>query len=191
MKRMMAAGELGTITRFENTFAAPLPHMQGHWMSDPAVSGGGSFIDTGCHSLDLFLFLCGKATVDAANFHYAWPGRGESSTTVLVRSPEKVAGAINTGWLEPARFLVTVVGTKGLVQYDYEKATELFFRPNQGDAKTIAVEPHDLRFQRQLEAFADVLASGGKGRERLASFADGLETARAVDEANRAARRAQ
>src|SRR5207248_10831004 len=119
--------------------AAPLPRLIDHWMSDPAVSGGGSFIDTGGHGLDLFLHLIGPGKVLSAVFDYAWPGRGESSATALLRSDSGVAGVIQSGWAEPARFTVTVVGTRGLLSYDYDHPTDLRFRSNEGRANTISV----------------------------------------------------
>jgi predicted dehydrogenase len=198
MKRRVESGALGSVNRFENTFAFFGPAMQQKWMSDPAVAGGGSFIDTGCHSLDLFHFLVGPGKVNAAVFHREWPGRAESSATVLVESdkaagarsgnpsaPNRVAGVINAGWLEPARFHVSVVGTKGSLSYDYDKPTELQHRPNEGSAETIAVETHDVRFQRQLESFVAAIIE--KKPTKLATFGDGLKTAEMVDQAQRAA----
>lgn len=198
IKRRIDSGDLGSINRFENTFASFAPGMQQKWMSDPAVAGGGSFIDTGCHSLDLFHYLIGGGKVNAAVFHRAWPGRAESSATVLVESERPagaksanssaangVAGVINAGWLEPARFHVSVVGTQGSLSYDYDKPTELLHRPNGGAAETIAVEPHDVRFRRQLEAFAAAIME--RKPTKLATFADGLKTAEMVDQAQRLA----
>jgi predicted dehydrogenase len=85
IKNRIAAGQLGVVVRFENTFACDLStKMKDHWMSDPKVSGGGSFIDTGCHSVDLYRFLLGDAKVKAAVFMKLWPGRGESNATLLL-----------------------------------------------------------------------------------------------------------
>jgi predicted dehydrogenase len=182
MRRRIRAGEIGTVTRFENTFAGPLPQMRDHWMSDRVVSGGGSFLDTGSHSLDLFNFLAGGGYPEAAVFYYAWPGRGESSATVLLRGEEGVAGVIQSSWTEPARFIVTVVGTGGALSYDYDRPTELRLRLNDGRDEVIPVESHEVRFQRQLEAFA--LAAGGRGSAvQPATFIAGrnvAETAEAV-----------
>lgn len=187
MKKRIAAGEIGQLTRFENTFAAPLAEkMATHWMSDPAISGGGSFIDTGCHSLDLFLHLIGTGKVASAIFTRAWPGRGESSATALMRSDAGIAGTIQSGWSEPARFTVAVVGTKGSLSYDYDFATELRFRSNEGKDEKLAVESHDVRFQRQLEAFADAVENKPLS-VKPASFADGLVTATWVDQAQKLA----
>ena len=182
MNKRMSAGAIGEMSRFENTFAAPLPHLREHWMSDPAVSGGGSFIDTGCHSLDLFLYLLGPGKVRSAIFHHAWPGRGESSATALLRSDKGVPGVIQSGWTEPARFTVAVVGTLGSLSYDYDVATELRFRPNDGPEEKVPVETHEVRFQRQLEAFADA-ATGMSPAIMPATFAEGVVTAERVAEA--------
>lgn len=182
MKSFAETGRLGTLARFENVFACTFPAMKDRWMSDPALSGGGSFIDTGCHSLDLFHYLVGPSHVEACVRNFAWPGRGESSATALVRDRENgVAGMILSGWLEPARFTVMLVGTEGSLFYDYEKPTELFFRRDDGPATVTHVETHELRFQRQLEGF--VRACRGERVPDLATFREGLLTAQAVDEA--------
>jgi predicted dehydrogenase len=186
MKKRIAAGEIGDVSRFENTFAAPLPRLRDHWMSDPAISGGGSFIDTGCHGLDLFLHLVGPGTVLSAVFDHAWPGRGESSATALLKSNRGVAGVIQSGWTEPARFVVTVVGTRGSFTYDYDHPTELRFRSSDGPANTISVENHELRFERQLAAFID-MARGKASSIPLAGFADGVFVAQQVQDAQRLA----
>lgn len=186
VKRRVAAGEIGQPTRFENTFAGSLERLRGHWMSDPRVSGGGSFMDTGCHSLDLFLYLLGNGKIMASVFTHAWPGRGESSATALLRSDSGVAGVIQSGWTEPSRFRVVLVGTAGSFDYDYMHPTELTFRPSGGAEQKIAVEPHELRFQRQLEAFADA-ATGKTPAVRPASFAEALLTSERVDEAQKLA----
>ncbi len=183
MKRMIDEGDLGIILRFENTFACSIPGMQDKWMSDPAVSGGGSFIDTGCHSLDLFYYLFGEGKVVGATFHKEWPNRGESNATVLLRGVQKfagVAGVIQSGWLEPARFVVTVVGTKGLLTYDYDKPTDLLHVTSDGSARVLAVESHEIRFDRQLAAFADRAGGGGTGSQ-MADFAQAAKVAEMVD----------
>jgi predicted dehydrogenase len=169
--------------RFENTFACSIPGMKDKWMSDPAVSGGGSFIDTGCHSLDLYYHLFGEGKVVGATLHREWPNRGESNASVLLRGTGKfagVAGVIQSGWLEPARFAVTVVGSKGLLTYDYDKPTELLHVPSDGPAKVLPVESHEIRFDRQLAAFAD-RCTGGQTGAQMADFAQAAKVAEMVD----------
>ncbi|MEO1716115.1 MAG: Gfo/Idh/MocA family oxidoreductase [Planctomycetota bacterium] len=181
MMRLADAGDIGRVVRWENVFACSIPDMGGKWMSDPAVSGGGSLIDTGCHSLDLFHYMQGGLEAVASVFDRKWDGRGESGATSLVRSPKTgVAGVIMNGWLEPARFLVTLVGEDGILTYDYEQPESLFRTSVAGEKSTIAVETHDVRFAKQMEAFVDA-AAGGTRDANLATFADGLAVAQAVE----------
>ncbi len=164
MNRRIETGGFGELVRFENTFACWHPAMRDHWMSDTSVSGGGSLIDTGSHGLDLFHFLCGPSRLEGVIRHHGWPGRGDSNATLLVAAgPEDaaIAGVLNSGWAEPVRFTLTVVGTKGLLSYDYEKPAELVFKPSEGEAQVLSIETHEVRFARQLEAFAQLLAEPG------------------------------
>lgn len=186
MRRMTSAGEIGRLTRFENVFAFHHPPMGGRWFSDPAVSGGGSLIDTGSHSLDLFQFLAGTPEVVGALADHDWNGRGESSATVLVRAREGehpgVAGLVLAGWLEPTRFHLRLVGTEGMVFYDYENPTELLVTRADGSTETRAVETHEVRFARQIEAFARACQGDvGARAAGLATLEDGLAVAHAVD----------
>ncbi len=186
MKRRADAGELGELVRFENTFACWHPTMQTRWMSDPAHSGGGSLIDTGSHGLDLFHFLVGPAQAECVVQRHGWDGRGDTNATLLVRSDPTglaagdepaVAGVIACGWAEPPRFTVTLVGTRGLLHYDFDQPETLLFQSSQGERATIATPTHELRFQHQLEAFADH-ADEPAAPTVLASFEDGLAVAR-------------
>ncbi len=191
MKQLVSEGKIGRLSRFENAFAFHHPPMSEKWMSDPTLSGGGSFIDTGCHSLDLFRYLVGPAQVVGSVFDSDWEGRGESSATVLVKASEGdhagIGGVILAGWLEPERFTIDLVGTNGSLHYDYTKPTELVYRPGIGEPEMIEVESHEVRFTRQLIHFARA-ARGDTPRGDLADARDGLGAAEAVDSATKAAK---
>lgn len=188
MKRMIERGDLGTLIRFENVFACWHPKMQTHWMSDPSKSGGGSLLDTGCHGLDIFHYLVGTSQTDAAILSHQWAGRGDSNATLLVHHGSSstgtppVAGVLCSGWAEPARFLVTIVGTKGLLTYDFEKPVDLLWSRSTEPAQTLKVETHETRFQHQLEAFADLIQNPSTKND-LATFEDGLAVAVTLQDA--------
>lgn len=171
MKKRLADGDLGHLVRFENVFACNIPGMSERWMSDRTISGGGSFLDTGCHSLDLCQFVCGETTVVGSVYTHCWPGRGESNATVLVRAGQ-AGGVICSGWAEAARFIVEIVGTEASLRYDYANPTQLIRTPVDGSAEILTVETHEVRFERQLQAFADVV--GGKPRGVLCDFGDAV-----------------
>ncbi|GAB4108610.1 MAG: hypothetical protein Kow00105_16080 [Phycisphaeraceae bacterium] len=188
MKRQIEQGEIGQLIRYENVFACWHPTMQNHWMSDPTLSGGGSLVDTGCHGIDIFHYLIGPSQFDAAIMNHQWAGRGDSNATMLIHhnQPGKestpVAGVLCTGWAEPVRFIVTVVGTEALLSYDYEKPEQLQLLKNDGQSKTLRVETHETRFQHQLEAFADLIKNP-QAETDLASFEDGLAAVQTLQSA--------
>lgn len=202
MVRRVNDGLIGEVVRFENTFAANLPHLRDAWMSDPAVSGGGSLIDTGLHSLDLFGFLFGHARVEGAVFRHGWADRGESNATLLlsstsadgqIQTPEPaggVAGIISCGWAESTRFEVALVGTTGTLAYDFEDARVLRHTAADGRRDDLAVETHEVRFTRQLEAFID-RCRAGQTTKPVCNVTDSLEAMQLVaDAASRDGRRA-
>ncbi len=205
MKRLLADGKVGRPVRFENVFACWHPTLEGKWMSDPTQSGGGSLIDTGCHSLDLFGFLVGgvdRLRVEAALLHHGWAGRGETNSTVLVAAAlhasdfapgvleqtnghglPQLPGVIASGWAEQDRFTVRLVGTAGALDYDFITAPEtLRFTPSQGEPEDIAVANHELRFQHQLETFADLIEHPAADTP-LARFVDAACVAHLVADA--------
>lgn len=190
MAEWLEQGKLGQAVRLENTFVADLPHMADHWMSDPQRSGGGAVIDTGSHSLDLFTHLLGPTEVRSAVLRHAWPGRGESNASLLLTSTQTpVAGQIAVGWQEPSRFTVKLVGTEGVLEYDFDLPETLTHTDRQGQTHTLPVETHEVRFQRQLEAFAQrVRGEQTPATAWLASVEDGVAAARLVAQATDPAR---
>lgn len=187
MRRRIALGQLGSLVRFENVFACWHPRMRSSWMSDSAVSGGGSLIDTACHSLDLFAHLVGTPRFAGAVLQHEWPDRAETNATLLVEATGKeskrpVAGVICAGWAEPARFRLDVVGTQGMFVYDYNEATSLRFTGSDGRSETVTVETHESRFARQLTAFL-TWAEGRGGRGDLVRFQEAVVVNRVIEDA--------
>jgi predicted dehydrogenase len=184
MKAMVAAGKIGRLVRVENAFACDLPGHEGKWFSDPKKAGGGAFLDMGSHSIDLFHFIAGPGKTVGAIFDHKWKKRTETAASVLLKSTKAaganikpgVSGVILSGWAESSRFVLTLVGDAGSLSYDYEKPAEIVFKDLLGKAESMAVEAHDVRFTRQLVAFADAVQKKAK-KTGLATFADGLAAA--------------
>lgn len=185
------AGLIGHIVRYENTFAANLPHLKDAWMSDPLVSGGGSLIDTGLHSIDLFRYLFGDALLEGAVLRQGWPDRGESNATILLSSTQSngairnttgVAGAIACGWAEATRFTLSVVGTLGTLSYDFEDACVLRHAAIDGASADLEVPTHEVRFSRQMQAFVAYCQSGTTAQP-VCGFEQGLEAMRLIADA--------
>jgi predicted dehydrogenase len=149
-------GTLGTPVCFENTFVSFSPHQAHNWMSDPQISGGGSLIDTACHSLDLFEYLFGPATLVGAVRFSPWDNRGEAAGTLLLRNEDTlmpVAGVIRSGWLEPPRYTLKLIGTHASLYYDYEEGSHIQVQTSDNNRYQINVGDPALRYRRQLDAF--------------------------------------
>jgi predicted dehydrogenase len=127
--------------------------------------------------------MFGDGDVVGAVYSKQWPGRGESNATVLLRG-KSAAGIIQSGWLEPSRFQLNLVGTSGTLSYDYDRPTELLKIGADGTREVVAVVSHEPRFDEQLTSFAR-FARGG-ARSGLATFEDGLRVAQLVDAAAKA-----
>ncbi len=194
MQDLVREGRIGRLHRVENFFACDLPGHEKKWFSDLRKSGGGAYLDMGSHSVDLLHTLIGPCRTLGAVYDHKWRGRAETGATVLLRSQKKsgsnipagVAGIIISGWAESSRFTLTLVGDGGSLSYDYEKPEELVFRSLEGKAEVSTVESCGVRFLLQLLAFAD--AARSRVRTPLATFADGLASAKLAAEANRLAR---
>lgn len=195
MKRFAAEGRIGRVFRFENIFACDLPGHSDKWFSDPKKAGGGAYLDMGSHSLDLFHFLVGPARTVGSIFDHKWKKRTETAATVLLRSTKKagpylpagLAGLILSGWAEASRFTVSLDGDAGMLAYDYEKPSQLIFKDLLGKETAEPIESCDVRFRRQLEAFADVVQRKARNTG-LATFADGLAAAERGAEAAKLAK---
>ncbi len=194
MKSWIESGRLGTIIRVDNTFTDWHPAMKDSWMSDPTRSGGGSLMDTGCHSVDLVRHLIGPVRVCGVVRHFNWPDRGESGGTMLLASEPVVnpresmaseskpdasatrtpiAVTIRTGWAEPTCFTVSVTGDAGTLRYDFMKAEEMIFQPVQGAAVVVEVRTHEVRFADQMAAFVDLI-NRPSDPSPMARFEEGL-----------------
>lgn len=185
MAELTRAGEIGRLVRIENVFAATIPGMDRHWMSDPEVSGGGSLLDAGTHSVDLMQYLAGPCALAGAITTHAWPGRGDSNASILLKAAgggetgagEPVACQIATGWAEPTRFHLRLVGERGSLAYDFEEPEELAVVTGDGGQRIEPVETHEVRFERQLLAFARSVEAG-RVVPPLSSFAEALRVMR-------------
>lgn len=196
MNRMAAAGELGTIVRFENFFACDLPGHQGKWFSDPKKAGGGAFLDMGSHSIDLFHAMIGPGKPVASIFNHKWKGRTETAATVVLKGTKKrnasigagVPGVIISGWAESSRFAVSLVGDKAMVSYDYENPEVITVKDLLGKADVRPIKTCGVRFTDQLVAFANLVQNKAKNTG-LATFEDGLAAALVGEQAAKLAKK--
>ncbi|MFF3501813.1 Gfo/Idh/MocA family protein [Streptomyces sp. NPDC003247] len=134
------------------------PGSRPSWFFDPAVSGGGVFINIGTHCVDRLLWITGRRPT-AVTATAAHRGDLPVETDVLARL-ELEGGAVGhitvTSALLPARDELTVIGSRGSLRVS--RGTGARLHPDDGtDPVLLAGESDDdvpAAFRDQLAAFA-------------------------------------
>lgn len=128
------------------------------WFFDPALSGGGVFINIGTHCVDRLLWLTGRRVV-AVGARAAYRGGTRLETDVLARLEleDGIVGHLTvTSALLPARDEVTLIGERGTIRVCRGEGATL--HPDDGSGPVILAEesPDDVptAFRHQLAAFA-------------------------------------
>ena len=150
-RQLIEGGELGEPFHFEGHFFqdyAADPALPFGWRFDKAVAGGGAFGDIGSHITDIACALMGPVKRVAARtrrFHEERPVTGESRhkvtvddlTAALVEFDSGAVGSIHASWAATGHksdLAFTVIGTKGSLQFSWERNNELHFY-RAGDAR--------------------------------------------------------
>jgi predicted dehydrogenase len=124
VKRILERGAIGRPRFAEVRLTRPAsPSERGSqalpWRLDPRVSGGGHFVDLGCHTLDLLAWLLGDV-VDASGTAANLAGLYPAEDTVAA-SLRHASGAVTTGlWCFAAserRDTVTIEGDAGTIMF--------------------------------------------------------------------------
>ncbi|MBV9469125.1 MAG: Gfo/Idh/MocA family oxidoreductase [Abitibacteriaceae bacterium] len=128
IKREVAAGHLGTITRMR--------HCNGHsgslggwfdtewrWIADAEQAGGGGFADLGAHSLDIILWVlrgvCGEVKRVAGSVGHATNRYGDIDEygAGLITFDSGAIAEVEASWVDPKLHSpVEVFGTQGQIQ---------------------------------------------------------------------------
>jgi predicted dehydrogenase len=123
-RRYAQEGALGKVISFHNRFAVDNRKAHRDWVTDPRRAGGGTFMDTAMHSVDLFRFVIGEVVAVTAHQRTVADGLPVEDTGVLVlRSASGVLGVIEADWMTPvADYNFAVYGMEGAVRVGYEPA---------------------------------------------------------------------
>jgi predicted dehydrogenase len=150
-------GTLGKVISFHNRFAVNNRKVERDWVTDPLRAGGGAFMDTAMHSVDLFRFVIGEVVAVTAHQRTVADALPVEDTGVLVlRSQAGVLGVIEADWMTPvADYSVAVYGMDGTVRIGYEPAELLSWsRPTGSWTREPLAAPEAMaRFDREIEHF--------------------------------------
>ncbi len=123
-RSLIQAGILGTVVRFENTFASWLD-VSRRWNAEPSISGGGVLIDNGTHSVDIVRYLIGPIErVLACHGPRVQPIEVEDTSHILFKSAGGVIGTIDLSWsIQKERdSYIEVFGTEGMLAIGWPKS---------------------------------------------------------------------
>ncbi len=134
-RSIIRAGVLGTVVRYENTFASWLD-VANRWNSDRAISGGGVLIDNGTHCADVMRYLIDPVKrVFACQGPRIQPIAVEDSAHVLAESTGGVVGTFDVSWSmgkERASF-IEVFGTEGVLAVGWKESRYRQYRSTSWD----------------------------------------------------------
>jgi predicted dehydrogenase len=183
-RRYAQEGGLGKVISFHNRFAVDNRKAPRDWVLDPRRAGGGTFMDTAMHSVDLFRFVIGEIVAVTAHQRTVAEGLQVEDTGVLVlRAESGVLGVIEADWMTPVvDYRFSVYGMNGAVRVGYEPAELLSWIGAAGSwtrEELTSVEPM-ARFDREIDHFLNCV----RGTEQPAVTAwDGLRALQVIQAA--------
>ena len=161
LKRMIDAGELGTLLHAEANFSANLETLGETWRGSRDESPAGGMTSLGIHALDCLVHLCGPiAQVDARSVHRALPFDVDDATCALFDFENGMIGSLTTLAMTGRLWHVRVFGSTGWAELrGYE---QLVHMPVNGKINVLEYDADEaiLSLKAELEAFA-AAAQGG------------------------------
>jgi predicted dehydrogenase len=118
---IIESGKLGKLLWVKGTYGkSGAKDFFGNWRSDPAISGGGIFLDQGIHLLDLFVFFCGEfSEVNSFVGSHFWDVPVEDNVFAMLRNSDGQVGILHssaTMWRHT--FQVQVCLERGMIELD-------------------------------------------------------------------------
>lgn len=125
-KRLIESGRIGEVIRLQAYAGHPGGKEFGPaWVTDGAITGGGSLVDNGIHILDLTRFFLGDGEIRTGKGYISnliWPfERAEDNSFALFQSTSGAIAYVHASWTEWRGYLFTVeaVCSRGYVRASY------------------------------------------------------------------------
>jgi predicted dehydrogenase len=146
--KSMVESEIGQVICFDFHLSRRLADDVKHaWLFDPAISGGGKFVDIAPHSIDLLVYFFGQA-VDmwASARHLKAPNGREDCVVLGLLFKDGVCGTLNYNFLSPQKSdRLSIFGTEANLHFSVH-----------GDLKTEVERQDGRRFAIELSTPAYV-----------------------------------
>lgn len=189
VREMIADGRLGDIHSMRVRFGVDYTNNTRSWITRKDLAGGGAFMDTASHGLDLYRFLV--ADIDRV---YAISRQTPASPEVedlgawIVESDETPAfGLLESDWPTPgADYGWSVHGSNGAAYADYELPGIRYRLKGETEWSVIDL-PEGAVGDRFTRAIADFLGCIDSGATPIATGVDGLRSLEIIEAAYRSA----
>ncbi len=157
LKRMIDAGELGTMMHVETNFSADLHGNDDAWRGSRAESPAGGMTSLGIHALDCLIHLCGEIVeVDVRSRRRVLPFDIDDTTAMLFEFANGMTGYLGTMAAGGRLWYVRVFGSEGWVELN---GLERLVRNMTGTPEVIDYPVTDS-LNAELEAFAEAAGGG-------------------------------
>ena len=158
LKRMIDAGELGTLLHVESNFSADLTPAAGQWRDSRAESPAGGMTSLGIHAVDMMINLCGPiAEVDARSQRRALPYDVDDTTCALLGFRNGMSGYIGTMAVGGRAWNVRVFGSKAWAEL---RGADRLIVCGQDGVENVRQFSGDSSLRGELEAFAAACEGG-------------------------------
>jgi predicted dehydrogenase len=161
MKRLLGERGFGKAVIFQNIFGGPSRESADKWFCNQSVAGGGVFLDTCVHGIDLFRFYCGEIQTCSGQSVRDFSGTSvEDSGVMSLRSQTGTLGTISGSWnIGTWRMAVEVLAENGRALYDYADPLRIVLEDADGTTESVPVTKSD-GFQEQAAYFLSCIAAG-------------------------------
>ena len=176
MKELLDAGDLGEPVSAQVDFAQPSAGRDWGWRTQPAISGGGLFVDVVSHRIDLLVHLLGEPT--AVTGVSATDSRVESAAALAVKFASNAVASITGDFASPRRIdRFVIAGTQGVISTD-ELDGQGFELQREGQVERLAFDRFSAPHLGLIRHIQDVL--GGRDVNRT-SGAQAIHTDMILD----------
>jgi predicted dehydrogenase len=145
------------------------------WFTDPDVSGGGTFLDNGCHVLDIGRWFMGevRSCIGAVQTGL-WPVQPLEDNGFGIFEMDGGTVTVQASWTEWAGYMyMEVYGKEGFVRVDNRGATSLAARGHRSGEQVVfdfSAEPANS-YEREMDDYVRAICAG---QQPLPSGFDGL-----------------
>ena len=178
-RRLLLDGSIGHVLAARLQMCAAMTS-GGGWRTDPAVSGGGHFVDVGSHRLDMLLYLLGDVA-DVSGYAENLVGTHAAENDVALSLRMTSGVLVSAGFhfhTRPARDVLEIYGTGGTLALDPFDGETLIRRYGGGSTPEEVTTRHTTPSPTHLP-FVESLVAVYNGAEAVAHVT-GVEGAKAT-----------